>query len=288
VNENHRKLTAILLCLLVLALPYVETASGAANVATAGSVIDRRDHDIQQLMKVTGVDDFLAQLPDLVEAGLFMWVQSQQGVSRDQIEKIKKLISEFFNQEYFKDKLKQYFKTKYDGLRFKKVTQLFRTPLSQQMILLENELRTEQGMAALQKYPDQLAKQAPTPQRAELIAKLSKVSHSSEVILTTQLQILKNILLVGSSMAKPESSLSLNQINAILEQANSQIGQQVIELVIVSFLFTYREASDLDLQNYVEFYNNESLQWYFKLYLKGLDSIFMDIPSELALLIKQN
>ena len=276
--EYYKKITVVYLCLMVFFVSDV-----AADSAT-----DRRDQDIQQLMTVTGVDDFLVQMPDLVEAGLFMWVQSQQSVRRDQLEKIKKLISEFFNRKYFKNKLKQYFKTKYDGLRFKKITQLFRTPLSQQMILLENELRSEQGMAALQKYPDHLAKQPPTPQRTELIAKLNRASHSSELILTTQLHILKNILLVGSSLAQDEASLSLNQINAILEQANAQIGQQVLELVLVSFLFTYKEASDLDLQNYVELYNNESLQWYFTLYLKGLDSIFMDIPSELSLLIKQN
>lgn len=258
----------------------------AVSTVNADSAKQKRDQDIELLMKVTGIDDFLVQMPDLVEAGLFMWVQSQQGVTKDQYEKIKVPILKFFSQTYLKLKLGQYFKTKYDGLRFKKIVRLFRSPLSKRMILLENELQTDQGKASLLEYPNYLDKHPPTQQRAELVAKLDKASRSSEVILKTQLHILKNVLLVGSHLANDKTSLSLDQINAILDTVNVQIRQQVLELVMVSFLFTYRDASDIDLQNYIELYNNESLQWYFSLYVQGLDSIFSDIPSELSRLIR--
>ncbi len=276
--ENYRKLVFLWLLLFV-------SAGAQADSMAVFSATEKRDQDIRQLMKVTGVDDFLIQMPDLVEAGLFMWVQSQQGVAKDQIDKVKELISKFFSHAYFKRELSKYFKTKYDGLRFEKIVRLFRTPLSQQMTLLENELRTKRGMEALQQYPNYLDKHSPTPERAQLVAKLNEASHSSEVILTTQLHILKNVLLVASSLANDESSLSLTQINSILDTVNAQIGQQVLELVIVTFLFTYKDASDINLQNYVEFYNNESLKWYFTLYLQGLNSVFANIPSELSLLL---
>jgi len=276
--EKYRKIS-IQLGFLGLLLLLVSTVE-------ADSAKQKRDQDILRLMKVTGIDDFLVQMPDLVEAGMFMWVQSQKGVTKDQYEKIKQPISKFFSQAYFKHQLTQYFKTKYDGLRFKKIARLFRTPLSTKMILLENELRTEQGKASLQEYPDYLDKTPPSKLRTALVVKLDKASRSSEMILKTQLHILKNVLLVGSGLANDESSLSINQINAILDTVSAQIRQQVVELVMVSFLFTYRDASDIDLQNYVELYNNESLQWFFNLYLEGLDSTFSDIPSELSRLIR--
>ena len=92
--------------------------------------------------------------------------------------------------------------------------------------------------------------------------------------------------MAASTSSDNDKALSRVEINATLEAVNKKISQQIHELVLVSFLYTYRDVSNTDLQQYINFYNNDNLQWFLKLYISSMEKILNSVPVNIAVLLR--
>ena len=266
--------------LLFSILTSVSISSEAANES------QQRDKNIEELMVLSGIDAFIKQLPALVNAGYAILEQSPQVLTAEQFKEVERVISTVFAYESLRTELVRQFKKHYDALRFRQVAELFHSPLAQRMTEYEQALKTPQATESLTQYSNMLEKKPPPQIRVDYVAQLDNASYSTQLTLLLQMHIIKNILLAASTSSDNDKALSRVEINATLEAVNKKISQQIHELVLVSFLYTYRDVSNTDLQQYINFYNNDNLQWFLKLYISSMEKILNSVPVNIAVLLR--
>ena len=132
------------------------------------------------------------------------------------------------------------------------------SPLMRRMRALEQAATRDEAYAATIEFGRHLENLPPPTERVTLIMRLATVTAATELALDSHIAVTRALLHHINPTLPDNKKLDLKKENAILSDVRAQLAEQMNDVTIVTYLYTYREITDADLREYISSYESEA------------------------------
>lgn len=237
-----RILTAV--CAVVL---FLHPALGAAGGNAADTQL------VQTLMRKSGLDKQLEQIPAMVQAGIDQaqqQQQQQQRLSPDDMANLKRLTAVAFDAKALNEAVRTHVQANMNGKDIEAALAWLNSPLGEKITGLEEAASTPQAAAEMQSMAGRLTGDKA---RSEKMKKVDVAVQATEsnVRMVLNMQVVITVAMTASMEPDQQPSVDaiLHEVNKNSAQMRSMIEQQTLLL----FLYTYRTLTDAELDRYIAF-----------------------------------
>ncbi|KAF0192762.1 MAG: hypothetical protein FD165_532 [Gammaproteobacteria bacterium] len=236
--------------------------------AAMAAALDDKHKEILVLLEHSGLTQVIEQLPQFIQEGMNDSLQGQESeISRDDVSAISNILQQSFASDVIMHDTIAHMELHYDKQRITHVLNYLTSPLGAKMIALEKASSTPASYEAMLDYAAKLEASPPDEGRVAVLLELDRASHTTELTVAMQLEIFRTIMLVMGAYASEQGAPQL--AGDMLEQTIAVMAEHVREeaqgMTLISFLFTYQDASDTELREYIKIHNDQDIQWYLAL-----------------------
>lgn len=125
---------------------------------------------------------------------------------------------------------------------------------------VEEAASTPAAQARMAEFAATLQANPPKPERLALIRRLDAATRATDF--ATDLSMRVAVAVARGLVAAQASSLPASDLDAALEAHRGPMRTGAQRMVLLTFLYTYRDLSDADVSAYVEFMESVPGQWY--------------------------
>jgi hypothetical protein len=227
-------------------------AGKAAAPADAGPA---RDKLIEDVLVASGLKQQLRQLPRKLMAGVRQSGRQRAKASPAVRKAIENAVTASFSAQGFHDRVSAGLKKNFDEKRMQALLRDFSAPAAKRMIELE---RASPSQAELAQFARSAAATPPSPQRASLIKRIDTATRASDLAIDVAFSSMKGVAL-GAVGGRAEQAAAVDK--AIEKQRASAISN-IRNATLLNLAFSFRNASDADLEEYARFYETENSKWF--------------------------
>ncbi|BBO75623.1 hypothetical protein DSCW_30400 [Desulfosarcina widdelii] len=246
------------------------------NTATAQ---DSKEAFLQVLYGKAGLEEQVLQLPMVVQVGFDQAVATDdrlKAMPRTVIGEIRASIETVFAPENIKRAILSECREKLSIDDLKKVLAWLDSPLGRKFTQLEEAASTPEKYTEMQQFAQMLQESPPLPERLEIIGRLDEAAKATEtsveVAMNTQLAI---TIAIVASLPK-EQRPTYDNLAAVVEQTRPQIESAMRAQTIVSLLYTYRNVTETELDQYIEFASYPTGKNYHDAVVSGLKKALLE------------
>jgi len=261
------RLKILLLAIAFFVLPNTTTAQ------------ESKEALLQDLYGKSGLEKQIVQLPMVIQVGFDQAVATDdrlKAMPRNVIGEIRASIITFFAPENIKRAILGECREKLSVDDLKKVMEWLDSPLGRKFTQLEEAASTPEKYTEMQQFAQTLQKSPPLPERLEIIMRLAdavKATQTSvEVAMNTQLAI--TIAIVAS--LPNEQQPTYDNLAALVEQTRPQIESAMRTQTIISLLYTYRNVTETELDQYIDFASSPTGGIYQEAAVSGLKKALLE------------
>jgi len=241
-------------------------SSGIAAAATVER--DRGDRIVAQpdhQAETRALDDLLqssglrVQLDSLTAGIRAQFLRAHRRQSSQDRLAIDRIVAERFSSDTLHARIKAEFQRDLGPGRLQKTLAWYDSPLGRRI--------TGQELAALiaaggpQAVAD-LERNRPSARRLELIERLDAGGGASETTVDVTVAIVRSLTVAFQPGLPAVAGLSRDQLDKQIAQARNRTLENMRRVCMVSMLLTYRDFSDDELDQYVQFVESDAGQWY--------------------------
>jgi hypothetical protein len=235
--------------------PVPAAKQAAAAKAAAADAALNRDKLIADLLAASGLNQQLNQLPQQLIAGVRQSGRQHPRASAAVLGAIEKAVAESFTTQNFQDRLNADLKKNFDQKRMQALLADLSTPAAKRMIALEQATPGQEEFARFtrSRTADKLA-----PARKDLIKRIDTATRASELALEAAFVSMKAVSLgiVGEQAQKAAA------VDKAIEKQRAAATASIRSSTLANLAFTYRDASDADLEAHAKLYETENSKWF--------------------------
>jgi hypothetical protein len=270
-------------------------SSGVAAAATVER--DRGDRIVAQpdhQGEARALDDLLqssglkVQLDSLTAGIRAQFLRAHRRQSNQDRLAIDRIVAERFSPDTLHARIKAEFQRDLGSGRLQKALAWYDSPLGRRI--------TGQELAALipaggAEAVADLARNRPSARRLELIDRLDTGGGASETTVDVTVAIVRSLTVAFQPGLPAVAGLSLGQLDKQIAQARNRTLEDMRRACTVSMLLAYRDLSDDELDQYVQFVESDAGQWYMRVMngalLAAVNAAATATASELAAAMPQ-
>jgi len=236
----------------------------AAQAHAAGPAIE----EVEKLMELSGLNKHIQQLPAAIALGF----DRQKG-------KLKQARADLVRQEliasYQAQKMADIVKTKLrDGWK-KEAMDLERewlsSPLGNKLMAMQSEGNRAETEGKLRAFAAGLDKTPPDAERVEVIARMIHFAGLNESALDDNVMAVMTAAMIGVNAGQqPEQQLTPGQIAGVIVEARKNYAEPLRNEILLRSLYTYRNASQSDLESYATFLESPAAKYFNGLVAKSM------------------
>ena len=258
------------------------TATPAAKPPAAAPAASP-DLLIDQLLVVSGFKHQVTMLPDQMIAGLKISAAQQKQAGPINVADLEKIFRETVTAQGFIDRGAAALKKNYDEPRMRAVLDMISTPLAKLMTEFERTPGSPQDLAA---FAGSLAGKPLPPARIDLLKRLDAASRTSELAVEAMLTSIR-AMTIGAIGNDPKK---IAELDRGLEKNRPAAAERMRDQILLSMAFTYRKATDADLNEYITQLSSDNGKWFGAMLSGALIDQFKDnstrIGERIAALVK--
>lgn len=237
---------------------------------------------ITELLNQSGVSAQLSAMSSLVKAQL-----EQQKLPGDLDKKTRlKLVAHLnsaFDPKNVHAALSRQFILHYDKDRYRNFLVELEHPVIRKLTQMEIAAANDPDASGkMSNYLAQLEQTPPGKKRMALIHALEQSCDSSNFVAATQASIYRVVTETLNSSYPPVKRVTLQDIDEQIALRKQQSLAAASQFVINNTLYIYRDASDDDLQAYVNFLHTEAATWFYSLLRQAWINSIRDIGRDVA------
>lgn len=231
-------------CMAPLGLPKALTAA------------DGKEQLLNDLYRKSGLEKQVAQAPDLLKSGFVQASKTDphlKGLPKDKMERIVLSIPTVFSGESIKEAIMDEIRTSMSADAMKKAISWLDSPLGRKFTQWEEASTTVEAYAEQQAFIANLDIGQVPAQRRALLQKLDEAMNASEanVDMAMSMQLAITVAIVAT--LPTERQPTRKQLESIMEKTRPQIESMIKAQSLGSFLFTYRQSTDDELESLIAF-----------------------------------
>jgi len=230
---------------------------------------DDKGARVDEAMRVSGIRSHLA----LVRIRMKQILDEDARIDSDARRWLAQTLDVAFSPEAFAQSIRQALLDGYDGDSLSRVLVWYRSALGRKIARLE-QAATEPGIAQARKvYLASLENKQPSDYRLVLIFSLDEASRASEGTFAAEKAAVNGWNRGIEQILSGQERQEVAQTQVALDVFRAQIRDMVSDDVLREMLYTYREASDVELRAYVEFLESDAGKWFFKTVYQGQQAL---------------
>ncbi|MFQ5794400.1 MAG: HEAT repeat domain-containing protein [Candidatus Bipolaricaulia bacterium] len=218
---------------------------------------------IEEILELSGMKKQIERIPARVDAEL---AQRQTEMNREDYEKIRKIMVESYRYDAVYRAVVDKFTDNFDQIRLLTVLNQLHSPVFQKIFQLETQASTLEAIQEMEKFAAQLQSNPPTQERLALVQRLDEATGTTELSFEMSLAIFRGMVKAFDPILPPEERKELEEleqlVNDMVNDMRSQLQPLLKNNTWVSFLYTYRSASDEELTQYIDFWESDLGQWF--------------------------
>ena len=250
-KPTRRLIAAALLGTLPLLSPQLTHAAMAAP--TQQQVIDR-------FIAYSNYEPQFQELPQMVEDLLKRDYANE--LSGSEYQELTDLLKKSFKIEQAKHAMTQQLSLGYDNGRYRVLIQKLENASIRKLRTMEQAVHEPVARHEMKYFIARLPNNPVPPKREALIKDLLEANGAVESEIKTRAALQQVVREVVGSVAAVKSSVSLNdslEQNRILTET---LRPKVQAEALAAALYTYRDATDEEVRQYIDFYNSPAGQWF--------------------------
>jgi len=246
--------------------PQAVTAAKQAAPAKPASPADAaqaRDKLVEDVLGATGLKQQMKQLPERMMAGVRQSDKQQTKAPAATVKAVEDALAKALTAEGFHGRVSADLKKNYDEKRMQALLKDFSTPAAKSMIELE---RASPSAQALAQFARSAAATKPTPQRAGLIKRIDAATRASDLAVETAFVSMKALAqgIVGANARKAAA------MDKTIEKQRAAVSKKIRDATLLNLAFSFKDASDADLEKYAGIYEAENSKWFYGLVYASL------------------
>jgi hypothetical protein len=235
--------------------PKPVTPAKQAGAAKAAPPAPSPDKLIADLLAASGLNQHLNQLPQQLIGGIKQSGAQPSRTSPAIVAAIETAVAESFTAQNFQNRLNADLNKGFDQKRAQALLADLSTPSAKSMIGLEQASPPPEEFA---RFVRSQGASRLTPARRDLILRIDTATRASELAVEAAFVSMK-ALAVGIVGAQAQKS---DAIDKAIEKQRASATANIRSSTFANLAFTYRNASDADLETYAKFYETENNKWF--------------------------
>ena len=168
---------------------------------------------------------------------------------------IENAVSESFSAQRFHDRVSAGLKKNFDEKRLQALLKDYSAPAAKRMVELEQALPSQEELA---QFARSAAAIRPSPQRASLIKRIDAATRASDLAIDVAFSSMKGVALGGVGGGAEKAAA----VDKAIEKQRASATGNIRNATLLNLAFSYRNASDADLEEYAKFYETENSKWF--------------------------
>jgi len=239
---------------MLIALPLLsQSAHATVATPTQKQVIDR-------FIACSSFAPQFEQLPQLVRERLES--DLPQMLSSARYKSLTTLLLDSFEADKAKNAMGQQLSLSYDNGRYRVIIQKLENPLIRKLRDMEQASNETVGRYEMQHFISRLPHNPPPPRREALIKKLLSANGAIENAVKTQTTLHELVQGLATSAVQEQNRVSPNDAVEQGRRLTESLQPKLEAETLAKALYTYRSATDEELQQYIDFYNSDAGQWF--------------------------
>ena len=234
-----------------------------AKTAAPADAGQARDKLIEDVLVASGLKQQLNQLPQRLVAGVRQSGKQQTKASAAMVKTIEDAVVKSFTAEGFQRRVSADLKKNFDQQRLQALLKDFSTPAAKTMIELE---RASQAPEDLAQFARSAAATRTSPQRAGLIKRIDAATRAGDLAVDAAFVSMKALAM---GMAG-EDARKAGAIDQTIEKQRASATQKIRDATLLNLAFSFKDASDADLEKYAAIYEAEESKWFYGLVYASL------------------
>ncbi len=155
--------------------------------------------------------------------------------------------------------------------RLERALALMASPVARRMAELEEAAARPESQAELERFLAGLSSAPPPPGRRQLVRRVMTAQQAVEALLDLQEATFRGMVAAFNPALPPERRLEGEALAETLREMRRRARPQVERFLEGSLLYTYREASDAELERYARLLERPEAQWATRILLQALE-----------------
>ncbi len=241
--------------------PAIPMTKPAAPKAQPVDSAKTRDKLIEDVVATTGLKQQLVQLPKRLVAGIAQAGKQQKKASAATIQAIESAMARSFTAEGFENRVNETLKKNFDQKHMQALANEFSTPAAKAMVGQE---RAEQTPAELAHFA--VSPAATKPERAALVTRIDAATRASDFAVETAFVSMKELAEGLAGEGTPKAAA----LDKSIEKQREAETRRIRDATQLSLSYSYKDASDADLEKYAALYESADAKWYYGLVYDAL------------------
>ncbi|NOY61974.1 MAG: hypothetical protein GXP10_02260 [Gammaproteobacteria bacterium] len=249
---------------------------GLCQFASANPEAADRSTLIKEVLKVTGIEKQIQQLPSMIRGDLARSVVNLSPRYQWQLEVA---IDEAFRPDLIYQSIYDSYDRQFDRQRFTELLDMQKNPLVERMSHMEEDTQKEDA-EEFHQFITYFHSDSADPNRVVLINRLVKVSGIAEITVDTQLAAIKGLTDAINPALPARQQHSNAQLKDIYSRLRSNLLEGLEKVALMTTMYVYQPASDAEIVSYTDLKKSETAQWATNLRKEAMVDALTDIAHQ--------
>lgn len=231
----------------------------AALLCTSLSVsADNTDALIGEVLSLAGVGKQLEEISHFAKNEI---ETRKEALAESDYRSLKNGMTSVFASEKLRQTVEKSLAQAARDARFAAWRDTLKQPLITKMAQLENQASGEAAFRELSAYAEKLQQFPPPPARVDLVTRLAKATYATDLAMDSHIAVTKTLLRLINPSLPENKRLDAKKEERILTDLRSQLAENLKDVAMITYLYTYRDVSDEELNQYTALYETGPGQW---------------------------
>jgi hypothetical protein len=219
----------------------------ASGIVMAGGA---SEGSINNLMELSGLNKQIDEIPGGIAGGIKAGLQKGAQLSEEQYAQVEKAAFQSFQPEKISAAISSQLKHTLSEAETQKLLKWYRSDLGKKITQAEAQASEP---AAYQAMVNQAKSLLADKERVNMALRIDKLVNASEMSLEFQKSTATAVYTSIVKANQPDQPVDMAPFKAQLAKDEAKLMQQVKQFVVLSFVYTYKDIADADMEQYMDF-----------------------------------
>lgn len=209
---------------------------------------------IEEILELSGATEQIKQIPAMVSAQL---EQKRNEISPEAFDKTKEIMTSSFEDTKLLQYVSAELEKNYNQEDFLLILKLLQSPFLKKMAQLEIEASKPESTEKIKDFANEISMKPPEAQRIALMLEMDNALGATNLAIQINIAAFKSLALSINPALPPEKQLKEGELEKLTAQIRAQLQNQLANNTLLSFLYTYRDVSNKEMQDYINFWKSK-------------------------------
>jgi hypothetical protein len=212
-----------------------------------------------ELLRLSGVESQMLTVRPQILNGL---ESAEFGLGQEDLDRLQGVINQQFADAALREQSLGILRDRWDETHSRAALDWLNGELGRRITALEEYASTTEGVMEMQGFAAELQAAPPRPGRVELLDRLNRAFEGTRMAVDTTMAMALAVAVAANAAGPEEQQLDGSTLRERIEAGRGLMTQQMQQVLVVYYLFTYHDLQDEEIARYADFLESDAGDWY--------------------------